>query len=156
MAQTTDGFYKGQGDFEVSTNGSTWTDISGWVTNVDHADGNRESSETKTLDGDTPFVLGGKRNGERFTVSIVFTEGASDAWTTVRDEFTANNGIHVRWAPKGNTTGNLLFSSADTAGTAAKAVIEQCPIPSADATSADPSMVDMVFFAAQFIESTVA
>jgi hypothetical protein len=113
MAQTTGAFSAVNALVEVSTNGSAWTDISGFSNKVDPGDATRASGEVYTHDGDTAIITGGKREPLEIEYSFVFTHGAGDVFEVVRAQFeTAGGGpLYVRWAPKGSTTGNFRFTS---------------------------------------------
>lgn len=137
MAQTTDGISGVANVVEYSTNGSAWTDISGYANVVTAEPQNRKSGVTYTFDGDTAIVTFGKREPFSITVRLVYTEDASSPWEALRAiHETANGGaIYLRWTPKGETAGNFVLTTPATK-------ISTFPYPSPDATTGDPVLVE--------------
>lgn len=111
MAQTTGALSSVNGKVEFSTNGSSWTDISGFVNSVEPTGGNRQSGEMYTLSGDTAIVTKGKREPIELEVKVVYTEGGSDAFEVVRAAYEAGTSGYVRWSPDAGATGDFLFTS---------------------------------------------
>ena len=60
MAQTGDGISLVNGTVEMSTNFSTWTDISGFSNSLVPEGAERATGELATADGDTPVLTTGK------------------------------------------------------------------------------------------------
>lgn len=138
MTQVTDAMSGVAGYVAVSTDGSNFTDISGYANYVEPDPQARTSGETYTFDGDTGIVTFGKREPVEIMVRIVYSEGASSPYDTLKTQHeTAGGGrLQVRWAPKGNTAGNQQFTS----GTDSK--ISEFPYPAPDATSGDPVLLE--------------
>jgi hypothetical protein len=147
MAQTTYGLPRSNFQVQVSTNGSSWTDISGVATTVQRSDGDQMVGEQNTADGASPVVTGSnKKAAETVTVRALYTEQTGEGWKTVHDRYRGTDKtIYVRWAPKGGigtVAGNVLFTCADEAGTALKVPIINCTLPDLDAGSGDPAMFE--------------
>lgn len=147
MTQTTGGMPRGNFQVEVSTDGTTWTDISGQAATVQRSDGDQMVGEQHTADGTSPIVTGSnKKAAETVTVGIVYTEETGEAFTVVRARYNgADKTIYLRWAPKGgigSVAGNNLFTCADAAGDAFACPIINCTLPDLDAGSGDVAMAE--------------
>jgi len=130
MAQTTDGMSLRDCKVEISTNGTDWTDISGFGAAVERSGGDRQSGDAYTFDGDTAIIAAGKREPIELNVRTVYTEGGSDPWQAVRTQYENAGDLYVRWAPKGGSVGDFRFTS--DAG-----VVKNCPEPTGEAGSGD-------------------
>lgn len=112
MAQTT-GATSGRALYvALSTTGTTFVDISGHANGVKPGGGERAVGEVFTGDTDTPIVTIGKRAMMELTVNIIYTEVTTEGYTLVKTAYEAGSALYVRWAPKGNTTGNIMFTTA--------------------------------------------
>lgn len=147
MAQTTYGIPRSNYQVQVSTDGSSWTDISGQSATVQRSGGDHMIGEQNTADGESPVVTGSNKKGaETVTVSCIYTEQSGEAFEVVRARYegTAKT-IYLRWAPKGGigtVVGNNIFTCAGDAGTAILVPIINCTIPDLDAGSGDPAMFE--------------
>lgn len=112
MAQTTGGVAGAAAQVEMSTNGSSWTDISGFANAVEVDGGERQIGSIFTFDGDTPLLTSGKREALGLKTSIVYTEGGSEAFETYRQAYENNTRFYLRWTPAGNTAGKFQFISS--------------------------------------------
>jgi|SRR5581483_11778806 len=130
MAQTTGGMAGAAAQIEMSTNGSSWTDISGFANSVEPDGGDRDIGSVFTFDGDTPILTSGKRKEMTIKANIVYTEGGSEAFETYRQAYENNTRFYLRWTPAGNTSGKFQFISS--AGFAKSA-----PYPGVKADDAD-------------------
>jgi hypothetical protein len=119
MAQTTSGTSARAASVEYSTNGSSWTDMSGFSNKVDLSGGDRDAGETLTFDGDTPIVTRGKRKATKVSVSVVYTEGASEIQEVARAAHQNGTDLYLRWTVKGITTGNFRYTTSAGVVTAA-------------------------------------
>jgi len=160
MAQTTGNLPQGQCQVEVSTNGSSWTDISGSVASVTTGAGEQMTGEQHTFDGQFPIVTGsGKMAATTAEFSIVYTETASEAFTIVYDRFKDGGAgtIYVRYSPAGGQSTESRFFASDDAGSAEAAVpIVSCLPPAADASAGDAIMASFSVIAPQFKQETIA
>lgn len=112
MTQTT-GAMSGRALYvALSTTGTTFVDVSGTANGVQVGGGERATGEAFTGDTDTPIVTLGKRAGLEITVNTLYTEVTTEAYTLIKTAYEAGSALYVRWAPKGNTTGNILFTTA--------------------------------------------
>jgi hypothetical protein len=133
MAQITGAVSSNSFKVEISTNGSSWTDISGAANTLEYEGGGKTTGETYTFDGDNPIVTVGKSEPAEVTVAAVYTEGASDTFETIRPLYEAGSDLYLRWSPKGGQTGEFVFTTG--AGKVTELVY-----PAGDASSGDPIM----------------
>lgn len=132
----------------VSTDGASWTDISGFASVVEPDGGDRKAGEYYTFDGDTAGLTRGKRESVNLKISVIYTEGGSDAWKKLNDAYEGNTALYVKWAPQGNSTGNKLFTSG--AG-----IVTSMIYPKAEAESADAIMCEATVKVASVTPSTI-
>ena len=130
MAQTTDGISSREFKIESSTDGSAWTDRSGFACKITPSGGERDSGKKHTFDGDPPILVRGKIDAKMLAVEFVYTEGGSDFWTAAYTAYMNNTAFYLRWHPKGGQTGEYKFTT--TAG-----IVKNCAEPAGDADSAD-------------------
>lgn len=149
MAQTTGGLSFKEVEVGISTNGSSWTDTSGFAASVEIGGGDRQTGEVYTFDGDTAIITSGKREPLEVTIKVVYTEGGSDPFEVVRAAYEAGSSLYVRWSPKGGETGEFMFTSS--AG-----VVTNAPYPTGEAGSGDPTMIEFTVKVASITKSVVA
>jgi len=131
MAQTTNALSWANCKIELSTNGSSWTDVSGFANSVGVDGGERATSEFFTVDGDTPIVTAGKRGFLEITIKAVYTEAGSDAYAMGIAAYEGNSALYARWTPKGSGAGAFVFTTS--AGRVTKPIYPQGAADSADA-----------------------
>lgn len=148
MAQITGAMSSANVKVEVSTNGTTWTDVSGAAATVEPGGGNKMTSETYTFDGEDPIVVTGKNEPFELTITAVYTEGASDLFEIARPVFESGGSFWVRYSPAGGQTGEFQFTTA--AGR-----LTDLTYPSTDASTADPIMTGIVWRGARPTKSVV-
>jgi hypothetical protein len=112
MAQTTNAMSGRNCYIALSTGGTTFTDISGFANSVEPDGGERQTGSVHTADTDYPIITAGKRDAITVKVKAVYTEVTTDPYTVVKTAYEAASALWVRWAPKGNTSGNLGFTTA--------------------------------------------
>lgn len=112
MAQTTNAMSGRNCYIALSTGGTSFTDISGFANAVEIDGGERQTGSVHTADTDYPIITPGKRDAITVKVKAVYTEGATDPYTVVKTAYEAASALYVKWAPKGNTSGNIAFTSA--------------------------------------------
>ncbi len=149
MAQTTGAMSMRDAKVELSTNGTVWTDVSGFFSSVEVSGGERDVSEKKTASGDTPIITIGKRAGMDIKVSTVYTEAASEPFEIVNTAYEAGSALYVRWSPKGGQSGEKQFTSG--VGTALNPVY-----PSGSVENADAILTEFTVRVATIVPSTVS
>lgn len=135
MAQTTGAMSFRNAKIEISTNGTTWTDISGFANEISLSGGDRQLGEAFTFDGDTPIIVVGKRSTLDVTVKALYTEGSNDPFEIVRAAYEGGTNLYVRWSPKGGSTGAFIYTS--DAG-----YVQNAPYPVGSASSADAVLLE--------------
>lgn len=96
---------------ELSTDGTTWVDVS--------VDANMVTVDGFDLETEgTPVFGQGKRlqtvgNFELGTVTVraLYAESTNSAWGMANTAFEGRSGLYVRFSPKGGTTGQYRFTS---------------------------------------------
>lgn len=111
MAQTTGATTARAATVGYSSDGSSWTDISGFAIAVTGASQDRMSGEVYTFDGDTAIIGAGKREPMEIEISYVYTEGGSDPFEVLRPIYEAATAYYFRWTVKAATTGNFRFTT---------------------------------------------
>jgi len=96
----------------LSTTGTTFVDISGHANGVTPGGGERSVGEVFTGDTDIPILTVGKRSMMELTLNAIYTEITTDAYTLIKTAYEAASALYLRWAPKGNTSGNILYTTA--------------------------------------------
>lgn len=149
MAQTTGGISFVNCKVEFSTNGTTWTDVSGFASTVDVGGGVRATGEAYTFDGLNAIVRRGKAESYEITIESIYTEGAGEAYAMTKTAFESGSDLYVRWSPKGGTSGNKQYTSS-------VGIVTDPPWPKGDADSGDPVLVTTKIKCTSITESTVA
>ncbi len=109
MTQTDDGFSTADAVVEVSTDGITYTDISGSAASVKSAELVRTWGGKYTHSGDTPILANAKRKPTEAEFIIIYTEGVTDPFEVVRAVYEAKDPLWVRWRPKGSIGANVFL-----------------------------------------------
>lgn len=150
MAQTTSGVSGRAVYIALATDGSTFTDISGLANSVEVDGGERNMGETFTATGDTPIVTPGKRAAMNVKVKSVYTEATSEAYALAKAAYEAGSALYVRWAPKGNTTGNVQYTTAS-------GIVTNPPYQGvADVGDGSPLMTEFTVMVPSITQATVA
>ena len=136
MAQITDHISLQDADIFYSTDGSSWTEISGEANSIT-ADGfERAYGETATFEGAGPLVKTGKAGSGTVTARVAYRENASGLYAIALTAFTNATALYLRWIPKGATQNNYRFT------TSSGLVLRQ-PLPTGSAESGDVAMIDI-------------
>lgn len=103
MAQTTSVYSMTDGVIEFSTNGSSWTDISGSMNGVEAPEQTRMSGEDYTVSGDKAIVTSGKLEPAEVAAKIVYSETAGEAFEVIRAAWeTPGQKVYLRWGRGGS------------------------------------------------------
>ena len=126
---------------ELSTDGTTFTNVSGTVNKVEPSPQTADSGSVATHEGQYKAVRGGKYNPVDVTVTIVYTEITGEAYAVVNGQKNVpGRPLWVRWTPFGSN-GDHRFVTADGLGAKAAGRIIEFPYPGTDAGDATPTMV---------------
>jgi len=146
MAQTSDGMTFKDAIVLVSSDGTTYKDISGFGASVAVDEGERATPEQHTFEGDTPIVLAGKRAQTKVTVRYVYTDATSDAFDEIEDMYATEGGeIHLKYSPKGGQ----WF-------TASPAIIKKPGYPGGDAKADAVVMCEFVIACSELTRSAAS
>ena len=137
MAQTTGAKSARNAVVEFSTNGTVWTDCSGFANSIKWDGGERETGNTNTFDGDVPAHTRGKRGESTAVLNAIYTEGAAEVSRVAHAAWKNGTDFYLRWAPFGVTTGNIRYTT--TAGTVKNPVVPT----EVQADSGDALMVEI-------------
>lgn len=156
MAQTTNAISQAGFKVEVSSDGSSWTDVSGASGTVQLSGGDVKVGSQHTADGSQAIVVtSNKTEPIEVTIKTLYTETAGEAWKVVKAAYdAANKVIYLRWSPKGGGAGSARFTTA-AGGVAAAAPLTSCLPPDLDAAGEDPAMFEFSVMAAGLLEDTV-
>lgn len=157
MAQTTGAISQAGFKIEVSTDGTSWTDISGAASSVAVEGGDYGVGEQMTAEGaEAVVVSSGKRAPVMVTINSLYTETALEAFAIVRSRYEgADPTIFVRWSPKGGSVGESRFTAA-VGGVAAAVPIVSCNVPELDATSEDLALFEWSVRAPGLLRATIS
>lgn len=151
MAQTTNSIWGGAAKVEISTNGTSWTDISGHSQKVSPTGGDRQTGQAYTFDGEYPIVKVGKMNPRETRVDLIYTEETADAYEAARAQFEAAGGgtIYARWSPAGGNVGDAQYTT--DAG-----FVKDFSYPEVDSEATGPMRAFFIIQHARVITSTIA
>lgn len=152
MPQTTGAINVVDAVVEVSTNGTTWTDISGSTNKVEVSPQTADSGMAATLEGNYKIVRAGKYNPVELTVTILYTEAsATEAYGILHGQKNvAGRPLYLRYTP-GGYNGEYRWYTGDSSGNKAAARITEFPYPGANAEDAGPHMVVFKLQATQLV-----
>ena len=143
---------------ELSTNGTTWTDFSDYITVVETPSISRARGSLAVFGEDYHITTTGKFEPVEIRIrgAYVDSTATTNPFSYVWAQFTTACGgaLAVRFAPAGCATTNQVFSTATATGHPSK-VVEVMP-PSGDAGSADPLVWEAVIYAPQLHKATYA
>lgn len=149
MAQTTDHITLRNVKAEISTDGTTWTDISGTFNSLTNSGGEVITGEAYTADGELPLVGIGKKGLTETTLKVVYTETAGDAWRKFFDAYKNGSDIYFRYSPKGGSTGDLRFTSG-------KGFVTTPAYPGGEVSEGTPQMVELKLKHPGFTDAAVS
>lgn len=132
----------------VSTDGSSFTDISGAATLVEPQTAERKHGEGYTGEGDIPVLTYGKREPQMWELTVIYTKTSNQAYDLLSDAFEGNTRLDLRYCPEGNTAGNERFTTSS-------ARVVELDFPKAEASEADPVVCKAVFKAATYTRDAV-
>ena len=121
---------------EYSTDGSAFTDFSGYAQSVEASGEERDSGEIYTFSGDTPILGYGKLGACEVTINVVYTEDASHVYQFLRNCLEDCTEMYFRWSPLGGDAGEWQWTTG-------VGIITACPPPSGEANGADPVAVSV-------------
>lgn len=141
MPQTTTAINTIDGIIELSTDGSTWTNVSGSSNKVEVSPLTIDDGSAASLEGQYKIVRVGKYNAAEITFTIFYTETASEAYAILyARKNVAGRTLYARWAP-GGYNGDYRFFTADGNGNKSPGRITEFPLPGVNADEAGPALL---------------
>jgi hypothetical protein len=111
MAQTTGAVGIRAAYVGFSSDGAAWTDLGAAARVFDPGERTMMVGSAHTLDGANPILTPGKYEEQEVTVDFLYTETANEAFELLRARHEAGGVVYLRYAPKGNTSGNFMYTS---------------------------------------------
>ncbi len=132
---------------EISANGATWTSLtdSGTVEIVTGT-GKRRTTDLHPYGYDVAIIVPGRREPLQLIITYDCQDAARD--NTIRQAYEAHSAFYVRYAPRGNATGNFLYTSDP-------GLVTSPPYPEGQRHSGTIVLNRFTFTAAQFTKSVI-
>jgi len=132
---------------EISTDGgTTWTDISGFFSAISADGSERPTGEAYVATDDTAVMGVGKRPPQKLTITVIYTEGALEAYTLLETAWRNATPTQLRLSPRGANSGDNIFTfGEDGMGYVTKAVP-----PAGEVSSADPVAIEFGYAAPDY------
>jgi hypothetical protein len=136
---------------EISTNGTSWTNISGSTNKVEVTPQTVDSGMAATLEGAFKIVRSGKINPVEVTVTCLYTESATEAASILEGQRAVPGfPLYFRYTP-GGYNGDYRYKSANSNGQTTAARITEFPQVGASAEEAGPAMITFKLQATQLV-----
>lgn len=156
MPQTTTAINVVDAVIEISTDGATWTNISGSTNKVEVAPQTADSGQAASLEGQYKIVRAGKYNPVEATVTIFYTETSAEAYEILHGQKNVSGRpLYLRYTP-GGYNGNYRWYTSDSNGYKTPGRITEFPYPGASAEDAGPHLVVFKLQATQFAREAAA
>jgi len=151
MPQTTDQMNFREAEVYIST-GAGFTGMCGIMVAVAVSGGERMVGEEFTFCGDTPILVGGKRNPLDVTVRYVYTEQDDDPFELVRAQYETDGGgdLFIKWSPKGGDATEFEFETDEN-----NSVLTGFTYPQGEARSPDITLCELTVRTASITKSEV-
>lgn len=112
MPQTTAAITWLNSKIYISTDGTAFTDISGFTNNLAISGGDRIIAKLFTGAGGLPIVLADARDSVQVSVKCAYTEGAADPYAVAQAAYENATALYVRWEPKSGDTGEFRYTTS--------------------------------------------
>lgn len=136
MAQTTGGMSPQNMYVGFSTDGSSWTEVTGSANSVEVSGGERESGSARTFGTTTPITKYGGKAPLTVTVRGVYSEDADEAFRLAQAAYDGDTAFYVRWSPGGGDAGDYGYT------TGAGQVMSP-PYPGGAADTPEPILIEV-------------
>lgn len=159
MSQTTGQISKGNNEkVEISTDGSSWTDISGDITGVKTSGGEQMIGEQHVAQGNYPLVVGSNKvSATTVEASFVYTETAGEVFQVVWSRYEGSDKtIYMRWSPKGGHVGDERYVCTNNDGTAIPVPIVACLPPEMESGSSDVALATFSVMAPRIFQEVIS
>lgn len=156
MAQTTGGISPAGFTVDVSTDGSSWTEVSGTAATVEVDGGDIRVGSQHTAEGSQAVVVtSNKQEPITLKIKAMYTEVTGEAWKVVDAIYRSDDKrLYARYSPKGGNDGDLRFVTAAN-GVAAPAALVSCLPPDGDVDDEDPAMFEFSVMTPGLLSETV-
>lgn len=134
----------------VSTDGSSYTDISGGATLVEPKQRERKNGDAHVGEGDYPIKSYGKQEAQEWELTIIYTKTAGQAYKLLQSAYANKTRLNLRYCPEGNTTGNDRFTLSG-----ADARVVALDFPKAEGSEENPVVCKATFTAGTYTEDAV-
>lgn len=100
-------------EVDQTPSASSFKPIDSWATSVSVSGGDTPTEQAYPFAGG-PIVMVGNINPFRVVIEVVYTEGATDPFNEIYDDYIANPGLNydTRWVPKGSGSGYNRFTTS--------------------------------------------
>lgn len=133
---------------EISTDDISYTVHDTEAISVTPGGGERARGVAFVAGRDVPYVTTGKRSLMEYTVSVLYTNTASDFYDDIRTRYLNKTTTYLRYSPEGGASG-------DNRVTIGPGLIESCPPPAGDAGSGDPMSMEFLLIGEDESDDTV-
>ncbi len=124
-------------EVETSSDGSTWTDRSGFCGGVSITGGERMTGEEYVYESDYAITGVGRRQPVEVTIRCAYTDSSSELAQLAISAYESNTQFQIRWWPSGKKAGAVgYYTDADSR-------IINHPLPVGDANAATPAFVEI-------------
>ena len=129
---------------------SSFIDVSSWGTDVTTSGGDTPIGTMKTYSG-PPIVLPGEQNNYRVEATFVYTEGTTDPFVEIYDDYAASPGLayDIRWSPSGGASGAVQYTTSGGR-------LTNCPVPTASAEAGGPAVFTIVIECSSITRGTAS
>lgn len=143
---------------EISTDGTSWTDISGEAVAIELEGGEQMVGEQMTAEGAFALICAsGKTEPYGLTIRSVYSEDATGAFALAWARFAgATKTLYARWSPRGGAQGTSSFVTSADGEDAAAVPIVSCTPPALDASEAKPALFELTLRTPALSMETVA
>jgi hypothetical protein len=96
---------------ELSTNGTTWTDVSSDANAVTMSGFELETEGVGVFSQGKKIQTAGGYGLGTITVRALYAESTSGAWGLANTAHSGRSALYVRWSPQGGSTGQYRYTS---------------------------------------------
>lgn len=125
-------------EFEISTNGSSYTSYAAGAIQVTPGGGERPIGSAHVASRGNPYVTSGKKAASSYSVRVLYLTGGSDLYTIARGYYLNNTKIWLRYGPEGSASGSVRI-------TIGPGYIGALLPPPGDSGSGDPMALEFSF-----------
>lgn len=157
MAQTTAAVCQSGYKIEISTDGTTWKDVSGVGVGIAVSGGEAQVGEQMTALGEYALVVPGNKIAPYdITIRSVYTEAADETFVVAYGAFEGTSKLlAARWAPKGTGATSFNFATSVTGAAVATVPIVSCTPPEQDASEGKPAVFEIVLKSPALFKGTI-